>query len=278
VREESASRRGALLGVSALAALVLSGLGPSVARAEGPTINVVYTTNSLQVKLSDGTVVTGGTVIPAGSYTIQVYDSGDFPTPKFTMSGPGVSISSDLNSTGMGLDVPTTFGPLNLQTTSSYAVSDANMGAGSRVAFTTSATVGASSGSSSSGSSSSSSSSSGGSSSSSSGSHSSSSSSSSGSKAAKTLGTLKLSVGASGKPTLTFGGKAVKTLKAGKYAVKVTDRSKKAGVIVGYGVVRPTTLSGVAAVGTRSRTLTLKAGKWFVEASMGGRKTYFTVK
>ena len=70
-----------------------------------------------------------------------MYDSGDFPSPKFSMTGPGVSVSSDLNSTGMGIDVPSTFGPFNLPTNSSFTVSDTNMGASSRVAFSTSATV-----------------------------------------------------------------------------------------------------------------------------------------
>ena len=87
--------------------------------ADGATINVVYTTNTLQVKTDSGVVISSGTTIPAGSYTIQVYDSGDFPNPKFSMTGPGVSVSSDLNSTGMGIDVPSTFGPFNLPMNSS---------------------------------------------------------------------------------------------------------------------------------------------------------------
>ena len=207
MREVFRSRGGALFGVSALVALLVSMLGPAVARAAGPTINVIYTNNSLQVKLSDGTVVTSGAVIPAGSYTIQVFDSGDYPSPKFTMTGPGVSVSSELNSSGMGGEFGT-FGPFTLQTNSGYAVSDANMGAGSVVAFTTSATTGGLSSSESPGSSSSG-------------------SGSSGSKTPTTLGTFKLAVGATGRPTLTFGGKAVKTLKAGKYSVSVGDSSKE---------------------------------------------------
>lgn len=43
--------------------------------ADGATIDVIYTTSSLQVKLDSGATIPSGTTIPAGSYTIQVYDS-----------------------------------------------------------------------------------------------------------------------------------------------------------------------------------------------------------
>jgi hypothetical protein len=58
------------LGLSAGAAR-----GGGSAVAADSTINVMYTTSSLPVKLDTGTVVGPGTTIPAGAYTIQVYDS-----------------------------------------------------------------------------------------------------------------------------------------------------------------------------------------------------------
>ena len=233
--------------------------------ADGATINVVYTTNSLQLKTDAGAVISSGTTIPAGSYTIQVYDSGDFPNPKFSMTGPGVSVSSDLNSTGMGIDVPSTFGPFNLQTTSSFTISDTNMGAASRVAFSTSATVMAA----------------GGSGSGTGGSGGSTTGSGSGagtSSGVKTLGTFAASMSAAGKPALMLGGKNVKTAKAGAYKFSVADHSTKLGLLVGRLGSLPTRLSGVAAIGTSSRTLRLSAGKWYFAASATGPKTYFTVQ
>ncbi len=235
--------------------------------ADGATINVVYTTSSLQLKTDSGAVISSGTTIPAGSYTIQVYDSGDFPSPKFSMTGPGVSVSSDLNSTGMGIDVPSTFGPFNLPTSSSFTVSDANMGASSRVAFSTSATVMAVGGS--------------GSVSGSGGSGSSTTGSGSGggtSSGVKTLGTFAASVSAAGKPALMLGGKTVKSAKAGAYRFSVVDHSRKLGLLVGKLGSLPTRLSGVAAIGTSSHTVSLTAGKWYFAASATGPKTYFTVK
>ena len=76
---------------------------------------------------------------------------------------------------------------------------------------------------------------------------------------------------------LTQNGKPVKTLKAGKYSVVVGDLSTKAGLIIGHGKVKPTTLSAAAATGTSTRKLKLTAGKWFIEPSPKGPKTYFTV-
>jgi len=67
------------------------------------------------------------------------------------------------------------------------------------------------------------------------------------------VGTLKASVSASGKPTLTFNGKAVKTLKTGHYMVTVADHSKKAGLIVWQLGRHAITLSGSAACGAPSR-------------------------
>ncbi len=265
MRASSHSGRVSLFGIAVLASLCLSAPGSAASRVDGLTINVLYTASSLQVKLSNGTVVGSGTVVPPGPYSVVVYDSGDYPGPQFTMTGPGASVSSDLNPSGMGIEVPMTFGPFVLQPSSSYEISDTNMGGASAVQFTTSAT----------GSSASSSPSPDGSSSN--GSPSPAAPTSSGSATAKTLGALTLSVGPNAKPSLALGGKPVKTLKPGKYLLIAGDSSKKAGLLIGHGTAHPSTLSGVAAVGTSSRTLKLTAGRWFFEASTRGPKIYFTV-
>jgi hypothetical protein len=245
---------GMCLSVTAFAA------SPAAPAADGLTINVFYTSNSLQAQLSNGTALNPGTVVPAGLYSVVVYDSGEDANPQFTMTGPGAAISSDLDPTGMEIDVPVTFGPFALAPSASYTIYDANLGSGSAIAFTTSATVSppsaSTTGSSGSGETPSSGSASG---------------------KAKTLGTLVMSVGTNGKPSLTLGAKPVKTLKPGKYGLIVGDSSKKAGILIGRGTARPSTLSGTTAVGTSSRTLTLTAGRWFFEPSTRGPKSYFTV-
>jgi hypothetical protein len=91
------------------------------------------------------------------------------------------------------------------------------------------------------------------------------------------VGTVKGSVSVTGKPALSFNGKAVKTLKAGRYTVMVVDHSKKAGLIVWPLGKHSITLSGAAAVGSSSHTVTLGAGKWFFEALTRGPRTYFSV-
>jgi hypothetical protein len=96
-------------------------------------------------------------------------------------------------------------------------------------------------------------------------------------KPARSIAVLDGTVSASGKVTLTFAGKIVKTRSAGRYKVTVEDHSKKAGLFVGETSKPALTISGVAAVGTRSRTITLTAGRWFFEAAASGKKTYFSV-
>jgi hypothetical protein len=277
--ELSSSRRGRL--AVAAAALGLGGVtlglglgstGAVGARAAGATVNVTYVTaKTLQVKLSDGTVVGPGASLPSGSYSVLVYDDpSTYPNPNFTMSGPGVSISSNLNSTGMGLDEPATFGPFSFSAGASYSVEDTNIGAASLITFSTSA-GGGSSGSTSTGSTTTG--------------QTTTTKTTTTTPAAsgppvgsKLVGTLEGIVSVSGKPTLTFSGKVVKTLKAGRYKVKVADHSKKVGLIVWKLGGRPVTLSGAAAVGSSTHTVTLSAGKTFFETSARGPKTYFTVK
>ena len=276
---QSSSRRGRLL--VAAAALALGGLalglslgstGAVGAPAAATTINVTYVTaKTLQVKLSDGTTIGPGSPLPAGSYSVLVYDDPNtYPNPNFTMNGPGVAISSNLNSTGMGLDEPATFGPFNFPVGASYNVEDTNIGASSLVTFSTTA-GGSGGGSTSTGSTTTSQTITT--------TRTTTTTITSGPPAAlKTVGTLDGIVSSAGKPTLTFSGRAVKTLEAGRYKVKVTDHSKKVGLIVWKLGGRPVTLSGAAAVGTSTHTVILGAGKTFFETSTRGPKTYFTVK
>ena len=149
-----------------------------------------------------------------------------------------------------------TLGPFALTPSSSYTISDSNMD-GSTITFTTAAT--------------------GTSSSPNSPSPPAAGSSPSGSATTKVVKTLALIASPSGQPTVTLAGKPVKKVSAGRYSVIVSDLSKKAGLVIGHGKVRPVTLSSPAAVGTTERTLNLTAGKWFLETSARGPKVYFTV-
>jgi hypothetical protein len=253
-----------VLATVAVGCFCLSPAAVAGSAADGLTINVTYTASSIQAQVSNGTTLTSGTVVPPGPYSVVVYDSTD-ANPMFTMTGPGAAISSDLDPDGLEIQVPMTFGPFVLDPSASYTISDANLGGGAMIAFTTSATGSSISASTTA------------SSPSSSGSAGSSGSKTATSGSAKTLGTLVMSVGANGKPLLTLGAKPVKTLKSGRYGLIVGDSSKRAGILVGRGTARPTTLSGVTAVGTNSRTLTLTSGRWFIEPSTRGPKSYFTV-
>jgi hypothetical protein len=239
------------LSFAAVATLCSSAGGSAATHVNGLTINVTYTAQSLQAKLSNGNALSSGSVVPPGAYSVVVYDSGDDPDPQFTMAGPGVSLASDLRPTGTAIEVPMTFGPFVLEPNASYTIDDPYFG-GAPIAFTTSATG-------------------------TSASPNPSSPFAPTAAGTKSLAALALAVTGSGKLFFTQGGKPVKALPAGRYSVIVADSTKKAGLFIGRGSARPSTLSGVGAVATTLRTLQLTRGTWFVETSMRGPKTYFKV-
>jgi hypothetical protein len=200
---------------------------------------------------------------PSGSVTVLVYDD-DNCNAAFSLTGPGVNFSSDLNSTGMGIDHPAgPFGPFNLQAGATYTVRDANINASASFSPTvtggsTGSTVGSagsSSGSVASGGSSGSTSSAG---------------------ATKTLGTLVGAISSKGKATLELGGTTVKKLKAGMYRFTVTDKSKKAGLVIQALGHHAMSESAVFGTGTKTTTLRVIPARYFFQAT-GGPKTYFTV-
>jgi hypothetical protein len=268
----SRSRRArsfAALTALALAGCALAfGVGSSEAKtAAGATMTITYLTpTSLQVRLDDGTVLKSGSVVPAGTYSVLVFDNGEDSNPKVAITGPGVSVSTDLNSTGMGIDEPWMGGPYTFQTSSSYSIQDSNIGSSTLVSFTTSATASAGGGTTTTPTGTVS----GG------GTTTTTTTTSGGTAQAKMVGTLVGSVSAAGKATLKFKGKPVKSLKAGRYKITVADHSKKVGLIV-YASQRAITLSSASATGTSSHTVTMFVGKSYFETSAHGRKTTFTV-
>jgi hypothetical protein len=90
-------------------------------------------------------------------------------------------------------------------------------------------------------------------------------------------GTLQAAVSASGRPSMTFGGKAVTSLKAGRYTIQVADASTKGGFVLQERGQDAITVAPVAYVGKRHTSVTLRAGQWFFYPTFVGRKTYFLV-
>jgi hypothetical protein len=270
VRSRLDRRLAALFALAACAALGLTtgAFVASGAQADNASIVVTYISPvAFRVKLGDGTNVTTGSTIPAGSYQLFVYDDSEDSSPAFSFTGPGVSVHSNLNSTGMGIDSPSVLGVVTLQTSASYQMQDSTVGASSLISFGTTSTatatvvVGTSSGSTQSA-------------------PTTSTPTTTTMHAATTPAAVRLagSVSISGKPNLMLGGKVVKSLKAGRYLVLVADHSRKAGLIVGTSAKHTITLSKAAATAAGARVaLALSKGKWFFEASSKGPKTWFRV-
>jgi hypothetical protein len=256
---EGPARNGRLVAPAVVLALFFGAFFAGSARAEG-TLTVRYVG------------CTGMTVTPnpppAGSTSVLVYDD-DNCNASFSLSGPGVSLTTDLNSTGMGIDHPAgPFGPFNFQAGATYTVRDSNISAST--SFSPSAAASSSGGSS--GSSGVTSGSTAGTTSS--GGQTSGSTTSSG--GTTTLGTLVGTVSPTGKATLVLGGATVKRLKAGVYKLTISDRSKKAGLIIQALGYRAMSESAVSGTGTRTTTLRVIPARYFFQAT-GGPKTYFTV-
>jgi hypothetical protein len=90
-------------------------------------------------------------------------------------------------------------------------------------------------------------------------------------------GTLAGIVSATGKLTLSFDGKPVTEIKAGRYTVSVVDKSRTSGFTIQQVSKLPTTVTGVSFVGKRSATLVLSAGQSLFYPSFAGKKSYFLV-
>ncbi len=89
------------------------------------------------------------------------------------------------------------------------------------------------------------------------------------------LGTVAGTLSASGRPTLTSNGKAVSTLKAGRYRFAVVDKDPKAGLVLrGPTPGSATSLTGVKFVGRHSATVTLKAGRWLYSSGVGKARSF----
>jgi hypothetical protein len=97
-----------------------------------------------------------------------------------------------------------------------------------------------------------------------------------GSQVVPNRGALAATVDTGGRLALTYKGKSVATLKAGRYTITVVDRSATRGFTLQELRRQPQPLTTAAMVGKRSRAITLIAGQWLF-FSPGGKKSYFIV-
>jgi len=204
-----------------------------------------------------------GQTLPPGNYqvlTSMPNPSGGYPCgqPNFTLTGPGVSVS--IPFTGVELHDERM---IVLQPSSTYVAQDTTAPDATRRVFTTSAT---------------------GSSSSlvvtvpSTGSRAGSTQTDLvGSAIAPYRGELAAAVEKSGMPTLAQRGRAVRTLKAGRYAVAVNDTDPHAGFFVQAGGHRALAVAGVGFVGKRTQRITLTAGTWSYFAAKGTAKRFTVI-
>lgn len=219
-----------------------------------PAIYVDYNQNcTFTMSIDPGTALPPGATgltVPPGTYQLLTNmpnpSAGFSPCskPAFTLTGPGVSALVEF--AGVELHDERL---LTLQPSSTYTAQDENAPAATRRGFSTSAS---------------------GSSSSLVGSGTSTSSGSGGEVVGDLVGSailryrgkLAATVTTRGKVTLRLGGRAVGSLKAGRYDVVVSDEDARAGFSVQHGKHKAVALTTAGFVGKKTKRLALEAGKW----------------
>jgi hypothetical protein len=253
-----------LLAGSALAAVLLLPSPAQARPAATPTIVVNFTpAGVVTVTLNGaplGTTSGAPTSISAGYYSLLLNGPGDcINLPLFELSGPGVNIQDDM----LGGEVDTHSMPTYFAPNSTYTW---HLDRSQSIVYTfrTSSDV---VGSAATGGSSSSSSSKG---------PTPTSEDIVGSDLLPFRGTLTGSVTATGRLSLSFKGKSVSSLKAGRYTVSIVDRSSANGFVV-KGKRSSVAVTGMAFVGKRTARLSLTAGKWSFGPSAARAATSFFV-
>ena len=256
------------------AVALLAALAPIGARAASlaaPELVLAYTAgNTLQLVVGGATVSSDSpqAQIPYGPYQVVVIDNASDttdPAHMFQLLGPGIQLGTDLQQ---GDDKSEIYSE-TLGANSTYTFSDRALPALAPIVFRTTGTpvspVAAqpvpttTSGAGSTG-------------------HSSNSGPVGSSVATGQLrGTLQATVGAGGALRLTSRGKAVTTLKAGKYRLAVVDKSHTAGFVMSRLHAKPISVTTAGFTGSRSATLVLQAGQWSFRPSTTGPKSYFAV-
>jgi hypothetical protein len=250
------------LAVGALCAASLAVAPASqAASAANPTLDVIFNINgTIAVTLPDGTPVgtTSGapTVITAGYYSVLVSGPGGCAQlPLFDLKGPGEALNDDMSGGEVNTEVYNIF----LQPNATYTWRIDNVNPPIVHTFTTSSTIaGTPLGSSATG-----------------GSGVATQPSSQdivGSAIVPVRGKLAASVSPAGKLALSFQGKSVGGLTAGRYTFTVVDESPRSGFMLEKSGHAPMKVTGPAFVGKRTLTVNLTAGRWLVLPAAGGRQ------
>lgn len=251
----------------ALVVGLLASASAAQSRPAAPLVmQVSFATNgTISVTLPNGTVVgtTAGapTVVPAGYYVLQMSGPGGCTAmPHFSLRGPGTQIFDNLNE---GESDYVEYN-VDLRPSSTYIWSSDAVPGVNHTFVTSSDVVGTPPPKSPGGLTSSN--------------HTTVSSSDLvGSKILKFQGTIVGGVTPAGKVTLAFNGKSVANLKAGRYTVKVADKSSSSGVMFQKaGRSALTAVTGPMFVGKRSAEIKLTPGKWNVVPRPG--KTAYTIR
>lgn len=245
-----------------LAVLSVVAPGAQAQTADNPAINVQFSTSGqIAVSLVDGTPLgtsSGApTVIPAGYYTLQLIGPGGCANvPYFDLKGPGTSIVDNMDEG----ELATSSYNLHLLPNSTYTWRNDDVVPSIVYTFSTSsATVGAppatvgKSGLSSSD-------------------HGTAQSVNPFRTPTPVRGKLMGSVNASGKLTIAYQGKSVSALKPGIYTIVVTDKSSTKGFMLTQ-KSKSVSVTGNSFVGTKSRAVTLTAGKWVFAPGLGAKQT-----
>jgi hypothetical protein len=252
-------KRPSILAALAIFALAVTSGGARAVVPGIPSIYVTYAPDCTFTMSADpaSSITSSATLLP-GKWQLVIFmpnpSSGyqACPRPNFTFTGPGVGISSVFPGAELNDDDVAT-----LQPSSTYVAQDENAPGSSRRVITTAA--------------------SGSSVSLVSPSPGTSKGPSTGSPQPDIVGSgllpyrgrLTAVVPAAGKPTLGLGGKAVTSLKAGKYDVAVVDRSRRAGLAVRRTGGDAVSLTAWAFVGSRTTRVSLRRGRWTFSSAHG---------
>jgi hypothetical protein len=251
------AQRARLLALAVVAALAVQGaLDGGAAAASSQLLFVAYNGTTPVVTLSSGAAVgtsnPPGTLIPAGTYTVEISVSSE--PADFQIVGPGINFLDNEPST----EVYT----LTFAASSTYAFEDVTNPSGTLGYFSTTATI-------------------------STGTAQSAPPKAkqketntdivgSQAPAGKKPKTLEATVSPAGAVSLDAGARRVAKLGPKRYVVVVEDRSRRAGFTLQRRGQRAIVVTGTGFTGEQSLTLTLGAGTWFYYSS-SAHKTSFTV-
>lgn len=247
-------------------AVTLTATGIDAAGSRALTLE--YTTaGTLLVQTDDGTTIrtsaAPGVVISPGVYQVIVNndmsDSRDIQHA-FRLQGPGVNLQTDLAAG----DNKTELYDVTLAASATYTFADDRQPSLPHVVFSTASTASAATGSA------------GGAAGGLSGTTSNTSVVGSDVKTVKFRGNLGASVASGGKLALTAGGTPILKLLAGRYNIRVDDRSAKAGFTIQAAGKRAISLTTGHFVGKRTVAVVLTGGRWSYY-SPSGRRSSFTV-